>query len=764
MTAHKRMLPAAAALMTAFIALSPGAASPALAAQTGSSAIGITNAEKQVVSLLEIPAYYKLTQESYDKGPGGNGQYSFSFSYSSPDNQNRWANVTVDASTGAVLNYSASSSATGFVYPLPVSAVRAKQIALSWAKKLYPAQLQDVKIQPQSGYPGALTQPVTYTFDFTRMVNGIPAPFDGFTLTIDQNGQLTAAADSWSQALFPNPANAITEAAANGVYRQSLHLYLGYTTVWNSGASVPTPYLTYQPPDFQSGSGWNQPYENDSAGPLVIDAQTGELLDAAGDVTKAPVFTPPVPILKGGPIVYPGSQKVNWSEAQALSYAQSALDIPTGYHLTETNQNQTFPAGGVTWNFTWSDGAGHQISAGVDATRGVITSYNSYIPSPAPHTSTTQARIDAAAAAFVKRLFPHDTGGLAIVQQNVSQVKPGAGTVNRLLTVEAIVNGIPVLTDTAQIMVEGTTTPAVTSFWSNLLPGVKGLPSPDKVISLGRADSIWMNHQPLELEYLMTQPLWNPKHQTPQRIMLVYAPQTNPFAFGAALNAVTGQFVTNSATAQPYTGPIQDLRGVPDADQIQLLVSHGLLPVDARGYVHPRSSLTRAQFVKLVVDALGLGGGPVDRSFGDAMQMSAASPAYDAVAAAFQYGWLQSGQLFHPDQPITRGDAAQILVRALGYADVLRHPEIFRLPAQDAAQIPKNELAGDAIAYAIGMMPLVDGKFDGKAHLTVAQAAVAIVQMVTAYSEGQQIFDFGSSTDGGTGAAAPSAAPASPGQ
>ena len=136
---------------------------------------------------------------------------------------------------------------------------------------------------------------------------------------------------------------------------------------------------------------------------------------------------------------------------------------------------------------------------------------------------------------------------------------------------------------------------------------------------------------------------------------------------------------------------------------------------------------------------------------------SSAASGYSEVYTAFVNGWLQNGKVFEPNQPITRSDAAQLLVRALGYGELMGYPSAFRIKAGDAASIPSAQYAGDAIALALGLLPLQSGAFHPDGHVTVADAAQAVVRMVSDNSQSLGIFN-GAAT-GAASSGSPTAAP-----
>ena len=297
----------------------------------------------------------------------------------------------------------------------------------------------------------------------------------------------------------------------------------------------------------------------------------------------------------------------------------------------------------------------------------------------------------------------------------------------------------------------------MTTYYTNFQLGKTKFPSPRQAITQAKAKNDWTAGQPLQLVYLQTQPGFDKASGiTPQgKVILAYAPTGNIIENGTVMDATTGQFMSASGSTPAYTGKINDIGNVAQADQIQLLVQHGLLAVDANGNVHPNQDMTREQFVKLVVDALGRNQPlPFANQLGvyqNAMAMTnSASSGYSEVYSAFVNGWLNNGQVFEPNQPITRGDAAQLLARALGYSELLGHPELFQLNAGDASAIPSNQFAGDAIASTLGLLPLQSGAFHPDGNVTIADAAQAVVGMVSDYSSSQGIFNVGVTAGGAT--------------
>ncbi len=758
-------LPAAAALMAGLAAsgaLSSGAVQAATQSLTETQALAVVQKD------FSIPAYYTLTQQNYNssQGPGNPASYSFTYTYKSPANQYQNVSVSIDAQSGAVLNYSSWQGQTPFTYPVSVSETQAQKIAVQWAKKLYPTQYPSTQMHMVANQQGPLTQALTYQFNFERYVNGIAAPFDGFSMTIDENGYLTSVQDTWSNGLsFPAPGQAISLTQANADYQKNLGLRLAYTTEWQTVTS--NVYLSYT----QSTGGiypqwWNNQYgasAQNTIGLPVLDALTGQPVDATGAVHPLPAFQRPAALVPGGPTQAAGSVKVNWTRAQSLRYAESALGITSADRLTGSSESQNMPNGDVQWSFNWKGPNGEQLNASVDATLGVLQNYGEYTlnsgkfvqPNGGESTKISQSQATAAADAFVKALFPHDTGGLAVV---ADPYRPYGGQVQTSFEIRQLIHGLPLQGATGNVTVDSQTGKVQNFYWQST-PLSAAIPSPSAAIPMAQAEAVWMKAQPLTLQYGLTQPQIGQKLQlishtakestAPAHVLLLYTP--NGLPYGATLNAATGAFIGNQQGQQAYSGAIHGLGGVQEAPEITLLVRHGLLQVSPTGAINPTQQMTRAAFVTLVVNALGMNnGGPLPLAAKQAMQgIATGSPAYSAIRSAFANGWLSAGHLFHPNQPITRTEAAQIMVRALGYRALLSHSQIFSLPAKDAASIPQDQLVGDAVAYALNLLPLQNNNFNGSGTVSLARAAAAVVQVASDYSSGRPLFYQG----GGMGAA-----------
>lgn len=742
-----RTLPAGALVLTT-IGISGLVTAPTALANVGTPPkLSAGQAEQIAVNTFSIPSTYALQSESYNSSMSVTQPAAYSLNYQSTDpaKSGQSINVTIDANTGTVLNYNRPSGDNQFVFPAPVSVRQAEQIANRWAQKLYPLQVPSVTALPLTPTAGSLVGPTQYTYTYERMVSGIPAPFNGFSITIDQNGNLVAVNDNWTNLNFPSPTNVLSQSQANSIYQKTLDLHLEYQSVYHTNGK-PTTELVYQgAPQFYL-NWWGQQFNGTSVIEFpVIDAATGQVVDATGSTYQPAKYSSPKPLVPGGPRLLQDPKPVNWTEQQALADAQKLFGISGSDTLANVNE-YTNGSADTTWNFSWQTLNHTNIQVSIDAKYGVVTSFNQYPMQPQNPVANkaaklTQAQADATVTAFVKKLYADDTGALAVVQ-NPGPVNKSSGF-NSSYQIVSLVAGIPDQTHSGNVSIDPQTG-QIQNLWMNnhLEPSASPFPAPSTALSQSQAVQKWMGARPLQLQYLETQPEVAAKlgsmnnkenhsgRQRPQ-VLLTYAPTASPGSSGQ-FNAVTGMFETS--TKAPYTGVIHDIRGVVGAAQIQLLVDRELMMVDSQGDVHPNQTVTHSALMKLVVDALGLQGHYNQQLLASTAAKSALanvpqnSPDYQEIGAAYSMGWIPTQATFQPNAPTTRDYAAQILARALDFTPLLTHPKAFQLSATDAGSISSSHFAADALAATLGMIPLQNGFFHPNHDFTLADTAVAVVQ------------------------------------
>lgn len=183
---------------------------------------------------------------------------------------------------------------------------------------------------------------------------------------------------------------------------------------------------------------------------------------------------------------------------------------------------------------------------------------------------------------------------------------------------------------------------------------------------------------------------------------------------------------TNQNTSQ---GELTDISGHWGEDCIKRLVFQNIISGYTDGTFKPDNAVTRAEFVKLIVSALDM---EIKRgqSFDD---VNETDWCYQYISTASQNGIIYGyGSEFHPNDFITRQDAAVILYRAL---NIENSSASVSLSYEDSAEISDYALEAVSELSKNGILSGDGNKFNPKNNTTRAESAVMIERMLD-YSEG----------------------------
>lgn len=728
-------------------------------AQTGGQPLAATgditsaHAVATAQKLLPIPKGFIVVNSTYQNyySPAYGPVYMVMFQQptpeASPQGPFAFVQATVDAKTGQILQYFQNSP---FPYSLSASHVsqsRAQDMAQTWLAKLDPQHAQMSLVSPDYSGLTPLTSAGQHSFAFARMYRGIPVAFQSAVVTLDGSGQLVNYQAFWeSAALPPRPAQTLAQPIAEQDFIKALQLTLTYVAPFNTAInSTPGPQILAYAPSQNAAVAWPMGIVGLQSA-LWVSAATGKPLSAFGQpLAPAVAYTP---LVKGGPAQLPYPHHTLLSQTQALALAKAV--VPSGFALANTGQSSVMSSnpGAPTfyWNFSFAKTGQSSYSVTVDPLLHMILSVNQFYmgavsqgaapaqSSPAGHTrSLSHNRLTAIATAYVEKLNPQLTGALAL--NRVSGFTGQAGVADRSFVV--LDHGIPVQDETMNVTLNRLTG-EVTAYYAGFFQP-SSIPAPGRVVPLSQAEQAFAKAQPVRLEYVLPVRA-NPSVQATaitggqnpyefsSRALLVYVPQgSGPAQF---YNAETGHWQAYQSTGSSVIPA--DIKGHSGEHAMLLLIQNGALAVQ-NGKVHPDAAMTRGQFVKMLVTANGYytSSGQLKQAF---LDVTPRSPSYSAVQQAVAGGILQPGGDFHPNQPISRNDAAHWLVTFLGYQTLASESGLFQLPFHDASAIPAGDQGDAAIAARLGLIPPQKGDWNGTRPLTVAEASVAVVAALRIHS------------------------------
>ncbi|MCL6444337.1 MAG: S-layer homology domain-containing protein [Alicyclobacillus sp.] len=708
---------------------SAGTVTPIVVQKTsGDPAAAPKLSQDDAVAIVEktvgIPAGYMMTGGQLQTQWLSNNDPVYTLSWQGPQPQQSgpaahsfpgFISAVVDANTGTLLSYNGNEGSNWFDAP-SITVDQAEQAAKNWLEKLAPSHSGDMQLASDQGV-SKFAAP--YDFTFVRVVNGVPAPFDGATIAIGPDGSLVSYSFTWhDNVTFPDATPKITVDAATQAYRSALNPQLSYSV--NYSPVENDIRLIYQLANPQWGSG-----PLPSQGPWV-SATTGDVLGSDGQPLAADSDTKLQPLDPSAPAQFPAFPASSLTQAQAEAVARSAFKIPDSTTTASVSGGRYQGPGSVSgqqWTFTFQQSDGSQFSVTVDANTGLVSSYNQFPMQPpgksSGQTISTQDAI-AAATKVIEQVYPSLTGVLALAP-NANQNVVNNGQI--MIQFVLLANGIPT-SNSIYLRMDADGKVENLDFTPSAM--LAKYPSPDGVISAEQAADDYVQEAPLKLAYELpvqqtTGSDGQVTYQDGSQALLVYAPMwENPYE---QLDAASGQWVSTV----PGTNPTPtDIDGHSGAQEMAILAQHGVLPV-TDGQVHPDGIVTRGQFVQWLVNSTGIYYGNASDSTQAFTDVAPGTTYYDVLQQALAQGWLPAGGSFRPDATLTRGDAAQLIVEWLGWNRLAANSALFAVPFSDKASIPDSELGAATIVGDYGIIPPVNGAFLPGNIMTVADASVAIV-------------------------------------
>lgn len=158
-------------------------------------------------------------------------------------------------------------------------------------------------------------------------------------------------------------------------------------------------------------------------------------------------------------------------------------------------------------------------------------------------------------------------------------------------------------------------------------------------------------------------------------------------------------------------------------ESIYRLTTRGILSGDDTGRYRPDDSVTRAEFLKIILNTLELSDAEAQCSFDDVAPDAWYYP-YVATAAGIEIVAGVGNNCFNPEAPITRQDAVKIMYNAALFKNTILKEAREYSEFTDAAHISDYALAAVKMFYSAGIINgYNDGSFAPLGNVTRAEAA-----------------------------------------
>lgn len=186
-------------------------------------AVSFADANRLAREMAYIPQDYVLAENVFYEGWAPDSLKTYGLKFKHDNNRDGPTYfVGIDALTGDLRDYNKSHEETGEEnnnHVVNYDWQRCRQIALEYIKKVTRRKLPDIQVSVQepNGYilNGKKWTPPTYSFDFKRMVQGIPFNSNSISVEVDnRTGEVVNYWTQWETLKFTPPDRVITEEEA----------------------------------------------------------------------------------------------------------------------------------------------------------------------------------------------------------------------------------------------------------------------------------------------------------------------------------------------------------------------------------------------------------------------------------------------------------------------------------------------------------------------------------------------------------------------
>lgn len=681
----------------------------------------------QTNSKIELKQAIEIAKEKLNIPSSG---YNFNSNYNESDNNKTWyltwssstngtINVSVDADTGEIISYNfyKPDNTPSSIIPKH-SREEAKEVAVNFLNKIVPEKFKETKEQESDDYLGLspkIAYSTAYSFNFIRIVNGIP--FQGNQITVEVNKNTLDVQSyylTWgSDYNFPDPKSAISKDKAIQIYKDNnslrLQYNLVYTDVYGNNESEPQAILVYslvnnQPIDAITGKILHQGYYGPYMGGMGTKSESSQALSpeeqkAVDDVSKYISKDKAIELAK---------EKLPFTIGSKYSLTSSAL------YKNNSNSNS------ATWNFSWTYTEGNNynyISVAVDATTGELKTFyrndsnENNVQGKSP--KYTKDQLKNIAEDYLNKIQPEK------FKQMEYQDNPASEDDNSPYTTFNYIykaNGIPCPFNSINIGVNKYTGDIITYnlSWTDVK-----LPDNKNVISLDDAYKTLFNNSDFQLSYIIYYAPDKVYQSNSKDIRLVYQ-LTN---FNGLIDANSGAYIDYSGKPilKNENKQFTDIAGNWAEKDILLLAQFGIADGKDGKYM-PNDYILQKDFIKMLVKSLQPNNVIIPLTSNE-------DENYDNFYNVAINNKIITESEKKPDSKVTRQEAAKFIVRSLGLKYVADINGIYTLNFFKDANKIDNSLKGYvAIVYGLNIMTGNNGYFNPGENLTRAQTASILVR------------------------------------
>ncbi|QGP91110.1 S-layer homology domain protein [Neomoorella glycerini] len=697
--------------------------------------VTLEQAIRTVKDNFEISKEYSRFTSSFNSY---DGRQTWSLHWNEPAEPGGSFNADVDASTGEIINMNTwkpeKRPEPGLRLPA-ISAAEARKVAEKLLNQLAARYLPELQLLPDNNrlLPINNYGPVTYTFRWQRVVNGIPFPGNDVTITVrGDDGQVTNYNLNWTKADFPAATGAISPERARQVFAGTGMLELQY-------------YL--QPPYRPLAAGEKRPvllvYRLSHPSRGLIDALSGAPLDLgnggwfdkggaggmgyAGEMARKAAFSQgdvqPKPLSPEEMKEIEKTAKLI-SREEAIAAIKKWVDIPAGLTLRGANLYADWQDPEIrSWNLNWSSdkpepGKPGYMSARVNASNGELLGFDL---SSAPSGSDRGGKLDRKAAQrlaedFLQKVQPQRFKEVQLDENYRPGWEPvimedGQNPAVQYFYYRRLVNGIPFPGNGINVTVDAVAG-RITSY--NLNWGNFAFPVATNILDGQQAVEAFLKKRPLTMSYTQ---IYSPGGPGQGELRLVYQPLGDPgYTTSDMLDARTGQFLDwegKPVAQQPRPYRFNDIAGNFAEKEINLLGQAGIFGEYGEAF-HPDENVTVVSLLRAMLMARNGVWGYKDLKDEEILKR------------AREEKWLQED--LQAGATVSRETLAKFMIRFLNLERAALAEGIYKVPYSDAGSLSPGSLGYVALTWGLGILKGNGFTFEPNHIVTRAEAAAALIR------------------------------------
>ncbi|MCG5250916.1 S-layer homology domain-containing protein [Brevibacillus agri] len=673
-----------------------------------------------------------LTNVSFRSADGWRSFPEWSFGWNKKDPNNEKVllsySVSINANTGELTSYSHyDQSRNNLPYAKRVSYADARTAAEQFLQKHNPGKAAETRLYlrelPEPKTP--LSADVSYTFRFVRVVDDVLFPDNGADITVNGAGVVSDFSLSWNDVKFEKPDKQISLEEAEKLFQEQADPKLSYLLPWKrTGAEKNTVTLGYTNPftfylDAQSGKALNQSLSprSESNEPVAVSSK------------------PLSPRRSGGAL----------SQEEAIAWAAKTFDLGN-YELRSANYSERdYQGNRSVWNLEYTEKGKEKdgyVFVAFDAVTGDVYSYSKDRPlrkeEEKPAKTVDPKKLQAAAMETIRKWTPTSAHQLYLVERDEEGVELLKSSRYRI-TLERYIDGIAAASGSAYLNYDAQTGELLSysaDFGSETYPA-----KVPKHLSGDEAVQAWWKESEAEAVYALEplseednkkvqeQPSYIPKRTA----KLVYRVTSTPFEQPYYLDAATGEWRSTASgkVLNLHRQAPLDLKGHPAEKELLLMYEYDALSLED-GKILPQKPITRGEMIEMLMISLNQGRHyPMYSLERKATYSDVANGSrfFSAVEGAVDRGLLdKNASKLNPDEPITREELADMIVRALGYNKLADYPGMFQSPLTDIGNAKHR--ASIIIATTLGIVPTDKTKFQPQGAVSRADAAVTFTRFL----------------------------------